>query len=112
MSRITSLSLVLAVALGWLHANEVLAQYQPAPTVITVPKMCCGGCAKKVAAKLTEVPGIGGVQPNVQTKTITVIAKPQAVLSPRALWEAIEQAGQQPTKLEGPSGTFTAKPQF
>jgi Cu+-exporting ATPase len=65
-----------------------------------------------VAAKLVEVPYVDAVQPSVQTRTITVTARPQAAISPRALWEAVEKAGRQPTKLEGPDGTFTAKPQF
>ncbi len=112
MSRLTSLSLVAALALVWLNASVASAQQPPPVTIITVPKMCCGGCAKRVAAKIAVAPFVDAVQPSVPTKTITVTARPQAVLSPRALWEAVEQAGQQPSKLEGPSGTFTAKPQF
>jgi hypothetical protein len=35
---------------------------------------------------------------------------PEAVLSPRGLWEALEKIEKPPTRLEGPSGVFTAKP--
>ncbi len=54
---------------------------------------------------------MAAVQANVEAKTATVTRKPQTALSPRALWEAVEKAGKQPMKLEGPNGTFTAKPQ-
>jgi Cu+-exporting ATPase len=46
----------------------------------------------------------------VDTQTAKVTPKPKAVLSPKALWEAVEKAKKTPAKLEGPSGTFTAKP--
>lgn len=80
-------------------------------TLISIGDLECQGCAKKVAAQLSAVPGVAAVQPNVPAKTASVMPKPNTVLSPRALWEAVEKAGKQPVKLEGPSGTFTAKPQ-
>jgi hypothetical protein len=40
-----------------------------------------------------------------------VTPRPQVALSPRALWEAVEHAKKVPVKIEGPHGTFTAKPQ-
>lgn len=83
----------------------------PALTAITIPEMHCQGCAKKVAAQLYQVPGVAAVQADVQAKKLLVTPKEQALVSPRALWEAVEKAGKQPTRLEGPSGTFTAKPQ-
>lgn len=52
------------------------------------------------------------VEANVKAKTLTVTPKPQAVVSPRALWETVEKNNDKPLKIEGPSGTFTAKPQL
>lgn len=104
-------SLALA-ALAALALGNALWAANPAPTTIAIPDLECQGCAKKVAAQVYAVPGVATVQANVQGKTATITPKPEAVLSPRALWEAVEKAGKQPAKLEGPSGTFTAKPQF
>jgi Cu+-exporting ATPase len=73
--------------------------------------MHCLSCAKKMTAKLNEVPGVAAVQADVPASRLTVGAKPQQTPSPRALWEAIERAGYHSAKLEGPAGTFTAKPQ-
>ncbi len=54
---------------------------------------------------------MASVETNLKAKTAAVKPKPKAAPSPRALWEAVEKAGQKPVKLEGPSGTFTSKPQ-
>lgn len=82
---------------------------EPVTTKITVERLC-PGCAKKIAAKLQEVPGVGDVKADVPAKAITVAPKAQMVLSPRSLWEAVEKGGEKPIRLEGPSGTFTSKP--
>ena len=39
-----------------------------------------------------------------------VLPQEGKTVSAKALWEAVEQAGFKPTKLEGPTGKFTAKP--
>lgn len=101
---------VVVLAIIALVGNSLWAA-DPVPTKITVAGMDCAGCAKKVASKLKEVPGVAVVQTDVKAKTATVVARAQAVLSPRALWEAVEKAGDKPVKLEGPTGTFTKKPQ-
>ena len=103
-----SLVALLTVTLGSL----ALAQ-NPAPvpsTNILVPDMHCMGCAKKMATELHKVPGVGQVLVSVETTTMAVRAKDGQAASPRGLWEAIEKAGYRPTRLEGPSGTFTTKP--
>jgi Cu+-exporting ATPase len=82
----------------------------PAPTVITISDLDCPSCAKKVAAKLAEVPGVAKVETDVEAQTATVIPQPKAAPSPKALWEAVEKAKKTPAKLAGPGGTFTAKP--
>jgi len=102
--------MVVAV-LAVLALGSVLWATNPAPTKITVPDMHCMGCAKKIAAKLYEVPGVAKVEANIEATTLTVTPKPQQAPSPKAMWEAVEKAGYKPTKLEGPSGTFTKKPQ-
>lgn len=110
MRRLTPLLALAALALVAL-GSSALSAAPPAPTTITVEGMHCMGCAKKISAKLYEVPGVATVQANVPASAVTIASKPEAPPSPRALWEAVERSGYKPTRLEGPGGTFTAKPQ-
>ncbi|MCI0460652.1 MAG: heavy-metal-associated domain-containing protein [Gemmataceae bacterium] len=98
-------------AVAALVLGSGLRAADPVPTTITVADLHCAGCAKKVTTKLSEVAGVGVVRSDLERKTVTVTPKAQMLLSPRSLWEAVERAGKQPLKLEGPSGTFTARPQ-
>lgn len=91
---------------GWRAADAA----DPAPTTITIPDMDCASCAKKVGGKVAEVAGVGKVEYSVETRIIKVTPKPGMTLSPKALWEAVVAAKLDPSKLEGPSGTFTKKP--
>ena len=81
-------------------------------TTITLQVLTCESCAKKVAAQLSKLRGVGSVQMDVKSKTAVVVPRDNATLSPLQLWEAIEKAGKTPIKLEGPSGTFTSKPRM
>ncbi len=103
-------SLIAALALLVIVGNAVQAA-SPDMTRITVEKMHCGGCARQMAEQLYKVPGVAKVETNVEAKMMFITPKPEVVLSPRMLWEAVEKADKNPMKLEGPSGTFTAKPQ-
>lgn len=106
MKRQYALAAVFALTL----ATVVRAQ-DPALTRITLPGMECQGCQTKIAAALSGVPGVAQVvSADIQTRTAVVKPKPQTVLSPKALWEAMEKINQKPAKLEGPSGTYTEKP--
>lgn len=93
-----------------LTAGHVVYAADPVATTINIPDMECSGCAKKVAARLVEVPGVAKAEPDVEKRTIKVIPRANEILSPKALWEAVEKANKKPMKLEGPSGTFTSKP--
>lgn len=100
-------TVALAGVAEWSHAQNAPA---PATTTITVPKMHCMGCAKTMAGQLYKVAGVGQVFANVEATTMTVRAKEGQAPSPRGLWEAVERAGYQPSRLQGPSGVFTSKP--
>lgn len=93
-------------------ATEALGQdpTQVPVTNITVPDMHCMSCAREMADNLSKVPGVAAVRANVPAKTTMVTPQPQQIPSPRALWEAIANAGYHPSRLEGPSGTFVSKP--
>jgi Cu+-exporting ATPase len=99
------------VAAIGISAVQAQSPAGPGLTAITVPDMHCVMCAKKMARQLQEVAGVAKADANVAGKAMVVTPKPQAVLSPRSMWEAVEKAGYKPSKLEGPTGTFTAKPQ-
>jgi copper chaperone CopZ len=103
---------------AWLLAIPVVALMlvgvaqaaEPTLTTLTVPKIDCPSCAKKVADALEKVSGVASVKTDNKAGTAVVTPKRGADLSPRALWEAVEEVGKQPTKLVGPKGTFTSKP--
>jgi copper chaperone CopZ len=78
-------------------------------TVVTVREMC-GGCVKQITARLNTFPGIAKVECNIKTKSVTITPKPDVSLSPKSLWEALDEIGKTPVKLSGPGGTFTSKP--
>ena len=106
--RVILLAAALAVVMG-----PVLLAAEPAKTTTTtinVEKMCCQGCARKVAAKLYEIRGVKKVRADVKKKIVVVEPQRGVVLSPRAVWEAIEKANERPLRLVGPSGKFTKKP--
>lgn len=96
-----------AFALGW--ATSVKAA-ESTKTVITVQGEMCGGCVKKIKAKLGAYDVIRDVQCDLKTKSVTVTPAPGKRLSPRGLWEAMEAIGKKPARLVGPSGEFTSKP--
>lgn len=102
--RLTAAAATLLLVAGWAVAAA------PAVTIITIPDMDCAGCAKKVAAQLVKVGGVEKAVADVEAKTMTITPKKDTVLSPKALWEAVEKGAKTPSKLEGPSGTFTKKP--
>jgi copper chaperone CopZ len=73
---------------------------------ITADDMCCGGCAKKVAAQLYTAPGVVDVKANVAARTVTVFAKPSDKLTVERLWNAVEKGKGGPSKLITATGTY------
>jgi Cu+-exporting ATPase len=99
--------LIAMLAMLLLSVTSALAA-DVAPTVITVEKMHCANCAKKIGAKIYELPGVAEVKADVNKKTLLV--KSKKVLSAKALWEAVESANDKPVLIDGPSGKFKSKP--
>lgn len=108
----TSVCVALTIALAACVTSQVWAATgeSTTKTTITLKVLDCESCAKKVATKLSEVRGVSDVKTDIKSKTAIVVPKGDATLSPLQLWEAVENAGKVPVKLEGPSGTFTSKP--
>ena len=100
--------LVLALLLvGWQQSQAA----SPVPyTTIHVHNMHCDECAKKIARKLYALPGVVEVRADVNNNIAYVVPQKDKALSARSMWDAVEAAGFQVAKLEGPQGTFVAKP--
>lgn len=79
-------------------------------TTITLKVLSCEGCAKRVREKLTAVSGVSEVKTDLKAKSATITPEGDSTPSPKQLWEAVEEAGKTPVKLDGPDGTFTSKP--
>jgi Cu+-exporting ATPase len=101
---------VALVAVAALCLSQATAQTSAKPTVITIEDLDCPSCAKLVEKSVAKVTGVQSVKTDVDKQTATVTPKDGGTLSPKALWQAVEDAGFKPTKLEGPSGTYTSKP--
>jgi Cu+-exporting ATPase len=84
----------------------------PQPTTTVTVKRLCPTCSKKIVQKLKQMPQVSQVTVDVEHRMFVVQATPESALSPRQIWETVERGGEQPVKLEGPSGAFTEKPKF
>ncbi len=78
-------------------------------TTILVGEMC-GGCVKRITAKLEPMDDVAKIHCDVKTNRVAVLPVKGRTLSPRGLWAALDEIGKTPKKLSGPSGTFTSKP--
>jgi copper chaperone CopZ len=107
-------SLALMFALWSASHRPLIAETPVAPqanyTTIKVTDMHCATCAKKIAARLYVLPGVVRVHADVEKNLAYVVPQRDKNPSPRAIWEAIEQAGFEPVALSGPGGRFTTKP--
>jgi copper chaperone CopZ len=102
---------VLIIALALVsYANPAHAVSPVTYTTIHVHDMHCADCAKQIARKLYALPGVVEVRADVNKNIAYVVPQKDKSLSSRAMWEAVESAGFKVARLEGPQGTFTAKP--
>jgi copper chaperone CopZ len=90
-------------------ATAATAQ-SPAMTKITLTELHCAGCAKKVAKCVNAVPGVAEVRLDLKARTFFVMHRTNATPSPRALWEAVEQADHAVERMVTPTATYTSKP--
>jgi copper chaperone CopZ len=104
--RREALALLAAIAVKGLSRAEGTSDV----TVMTVSEMC-GGCVKKITARLEKMDGLASISCDIKTKTVTVTPKAGVSLSAKTLWTEMEAIGKTPKKLIGPSGTFISKPQ-
>jgi copper chaperone CopZ len=110
MNRTATIYALTLSLLATIVAGQTWAA-SPAPyTTIHVHNMHCGECAKKIARKLYALPGVVEVRADVDNNIAYVVPQKDKSLSARSMWEAVEAAGFQVAKLEGPQGNFVVKP--
>jgi copper chaperone CopZ len=107
IQRRCSIALLMLVALGWQAADGASPVTY---TTIHVHNMHCSDCAKQIARKLYAIPGVVEVRADVPNNIAYVVPQKDKSLSPRTMWDAVESAGFAVARLEGPHGTFNAKP--
>jgi copper chaperone CopZ len=109
--QLISRRLVLAAGLGSLGIVALARAEAPVTyTTIKVQNMHCSACAQRIARRLYAVPGVVEVRADVPKNIAYVVPQKDKELSPRKLWESVEAAGFKVARLDGPHGSFTAKP--
>jgi copper chaperone CopZ len=93
-------------ATGLLTAADAPAK----TTTISVEGMHCAVCAKSLSTKLKAVKSVQNAEVDLTSKTATITPVASEKVSAKALWETVVKAGYKPTRLSGPSGTFTKTP--
>ena len=104
------IALVTAIVAG-LSAVGTADEAKQRYTAIYVTDMHCTECAKKIARKLYAVPGVVQVKADVPKDLAFVVHQKTKDPAPRALWEAVENAGFVVTKMHTPGGVIDKKPQ-
>lgn len=94
-----SLALLAALATTWGATAASAVAAETATYEITADEMCCQGCAKKIAAQLYTAPGVMNVSADVESRLVTVTAKPSPKLTADRLWNAVEKGKGQPSRL-------------
>jgi mercuric ion binding protein len=99
---------ILALAVS-VPSSEAALFADKTATVVEVSEMC-GGCVKKITQRFEKVTDVASIKCDIPSKSVTITPKASVTLSPKTLWEIMDEIGKTPVKLAGPSGTFTAKP--
>ena len=98
MNAFTTL-LMMFVALASILSSSELRAADTKTTTITVKGMHCGGCAKKVAAKLKAVPGVDNVNVDASTSQASLTPQGNKVPSPRACGKRSRRLAMRRSKL-------------
>jgi copper chaperone CopZ len=102
---------LMMVGLAVVALGGTVKATSPVPwTTIIVDDMHCADCAKRIARKLYAVPGVVEVRADVGKNVAYVVPQKDRALSARSLWVAVESAGFKVNHMEGPQGTFKARP--
>lgn len=90
MTRILSRFALAALATAWFAAAALAA----GPSYsLKVDGLACPFCAYGIEKKLTALPGVAGVETNLEAGTVTVTMKDGATLDEAAAKQAVKDAG-------------------
>ena len=81
------------------------------PYIATIPHMEDEGCVASIKKEVEKLAWVAKVECDIPNKKATVTPKAGAKASARELWEALDRAGESASKLDGPDGLFTSKPE-
>lgn len=97
-------------------ANDTKPKPTTTPYIVTAPEMDDEDCVKEVEVGIAKIEGVDVVECDMAKRTVRVYPKTGATVSAKALWEAFEALPfdgtkeAKITKIDGPSGVFTSKP--
>jgi copper chaperone CopZ len=77
-------------------------------TIVFVTDLHCATCAKKVTSRLFKLKGVMRVRTSVKLDAAVITPQTKKTIDVAAAWEALQEAGYQPTHLAGPEGVFIA----
>ena len=110
-SKPTSMLLSGAVALFLSYGGNALAQQPQSPAAVIVTKrMCCAHESVPAVKEMSKIPGVSRVVADHNTRSLTIVPKANAILSPIAIWEAAERTQLEPVRLSTSQGVYSAKP--
>lgn len=109
MSRRHLLQGLVALALG---SSTVAWAQQPQvfTSVLETKRMCCAHESIPAIKEMSKIPGIARVVADHNTRSLTIVPKPNASPSPLAIWEAAERTQLEPVRLSTAQGIYNAKP--
>lgn len=80
-----------------------------APLSIVIDNLHCKGCAKKIAAQLYALKGVTKVRVDMKSETLFVETRPDVVVSPWLVVNAVAKAKERPIAVTGPHGKLAIK---
>ena len=78
--------------------------------LVTIPNMHCEGCAKKIRSRLFAVPGVAKVSTTLSRNLAEIEPSPGRTVSVFEVWDSLEKAKFEPSKIISPEGEFDEKP--
>src|SRR5262245_860454 len=108
---------IVAVALATVFSGELSVEAQQkkddpkrGPRIqLTVSDMSNAKVAEPIVKELMKINGVEKVTPDIKTRSLAIVPKSGAQLSPKELWEAAERGNAEPTKLVMPGLPFGSR---
>ena len=111
-TNVASVLLAGVVALVLNYGSTAVAQQlqNPNAVVLATKNMCCAHESVPAIKEMSKIPGVARVVADHNSRSLTIVPKANAILSPLAIWEAAERTQLEPTRLSTAQGVYNAKP--